>query len=125
MVCMSRGLEVPWSETAPIKPVSADGRYCGAWVQRPPQRPIGENSAAPSLMGQEQAPPAIVFYFALTASLMGLLTAPFGWVWPTPQVAMLLVASGPLLGGVGQLMMTASYRYADASAAGPLLVCAN
>lgn len=66
----------------------------------------------------QESTPAIVLYFALTASLMGLLTAPFGWVWPTPQVAMLLVASG-LLGGVGQLMMTASYRYADASALAP------
>lgn len=66
----------------------------------------------------QESTPAIVFYFALTASLMGLLTAPFGWVWPTRDVALLLVASG-LLGGIGQLMMTASYRYADASALAP------
>lgn len=69
-------------------------------------------------MVQYESTPAIVFYFALTASLMGLLTAPFGWVWPDRDTALLLVASG-LLGGVGQLMMTASYRYADASALAP------
>jgi len=69
-------------------------------------------------MVERESTPAIVFYFALTASLMGLLTAPFGWVWPTRDVALLLVASG-LLGGIGQLMMTASYRYADASALAP------
>lgn len=69
-------------------------------------------------MVARESTPAIVFYFALTASLMGLLTAPFGWVWPSREVALLLVASG-LLGGVGQLMMTASYRYADASALAP------
>jgi len=69
-------------------------------------------------MVERESTPDIVFYFALTASLMGLLTAPFGWVWPTRDVALLLVASG-LLGGIGQLMMTASYRYADASALAP------
>lgn len=65
-----------------------------------------------------ESAPAIVFYFALTASLLGLMTAPFGWVWPSAPVALLLVAAG-LLGGAGQLMMTASYRYADASALAP------
>ena len=65
-----------------------------------------------------ESTPAIVFYFALTASVIGLMTAPFGWVWPSREVALLLVASG-FLGGVGQLMMTASYRYADASVLAP------
>ncbi|MBN2760675.1 MAG: DMT family transporter [Rhodobacteraceae bacterium] len=65
-----------------------------------------------------ESTPAIAFYFALTASLIGLASAPFGWVWPSAKVAALLVASG-LLGGIGQLMLTASYRYADASALAP------
>jgi drug/metabolite transporter (DMT)-like permease len=66
----------------------------------------------------QESTPAIVFYFALTASILGALTAPFGWVWPSPMVAALLVLAG-VLGGMGQLMMTASYRYADASALAP------
>lgn len=65
-----------------------------------------------------ESTPAIAFYFALTASMLGAMTAPFGWVWPSPGVATLLVLAG-LLGGIGQLMMTASYRYADASALAP------
>lgn len=63
--------------------------------------------------------PAIVFWFAATASALALLTLPFGWVMPPLPIAALLVAAG-VLGGVGQLMMTASYRFADASALAPL-----
>jgi drug/metabolite transporter (DMT)-like permease len=65
-----------------------------------------------------ESTPAIAFYFAVTAALLGLLTAPFGWVVPSASVAALLVASG-ILGGIGQLLLTASYRYADASALAP------
>ncbi|MCC5992661.1 MAG: DMT family transporter [Rhodobacteraceae bacterium] len=63
--------------------------------------------------------PAIVFWFATTASALALLTLPFGWVIPPLPIAALLVAAG-VLGGIGQLMMTASYRFADASALAPL-----
>jgi drug/metabolite transporter (DMT)-like permease len=62
--------------------------------------------------------PSIVFWFAMTASLLSLLTLPFGWVTPPGEVMALLVLTGAL-GGVGQLMMTASYRFADASALAP------
>lgn len=65
----------------------------------------------------QETTPSIVFYFALTATLVASVTAP-GWVWPEPRIAVMLVATG-LLGGVGQLLMTASYRYADASALAP------
>src|SRR3989338_1326118 len=44
--------------------------------------------------------PAIVFYFSLTATTLSLVTLPFGWVWPSPFEAALLVAAG-LLGGGG------------------------
>lgn len=69
-------------------------------------------------MVASETTPSIVFYFALTASLLSLVSLPFGWVWPTGQVLALLVLTG-VLGGVGQLMMTASYRFADASALAP------
>lgn len=62
--------------------------------------------------------PAIVFYFSLTATTLSLVTLPFGWVWPSPFEAALLVAAG-LLGGVAQIFLTSSYREADASLVAP------
>lgn len=62
--------------------------------------------------------PAIVFWFSVTASVLALVTLPFGWVLPTPREATLLVTSG-LLGGVGQILLTSSYREADASLVAP------
>ena len=67
---------------------------------------------------QSEATPAIVFYFSLTATLLSLVTLPFGWVWPSPLEAALLVLAG-LLGGVGQILLTSSYREADASLVAP------
>lgn len=61
---------------------------------------------------------AIVFYFSLTATLLSLITLPFGWVLPSASDAALLVAAG-LLGGVGQIFLTSSYRHADASVIAP------
>ena len=61
-----------------------------------------------------ESTPSIVVYFSLIASGFALLTLPWGWVLPDSQQAMLLVLSG-LLGGVGQILMTESYRHADAS----------
>lgn len=61
---------------------------------------------------------AIVFWFSAIATVLSLLTLPFGWVVPTgPEAAMLVVAG--LLGGVGQVLLTSSYRYADASLIAP------
>ncbi|WP_323005707.1 DMT family transporter [Pseudorhodobacter sp.] len=61
---------------------------------------------------------AIVFYFSLTATVLSLATLPFGWVVPTPKDATFLVLAG-LLGGVGQVFLTSSYREADASVVAP------
>lgn len=61
---------------------------------------------------------AIVFYFSMTATVLSLATIPFGWVWPTPTEAALLVGCG-ILGGVGQILLTSSYREADASLVAP------
>ncbi len=62
--------------------------------------------------------PAIVFYFSVTSTLLSLLTIPFGWVMPSVHQATLLVTAG-LLGGVGQIFLTSSYRWADASLVAP------
>lgn len=62
--------------------------------------------------------PAIVFYFSLTSTLLSVLTIPFGWVMPTAGQAALLVTAG-ILGGFGQILLTSSYRWADASLVAP------
>jgi drug/metabolite transporter (DMT)-like permease len=61
---------------------------------------------------------AIVFYFSATASVLSLLTLPFGWVLPSWEVAAQLVLAG-LLGGVAQILVTASYRFGPASMLAP------
>ncbi|MEM7470363.1 MAG: DMT family transporter [Pseudomonadota bacterium] len=61
---------------------------------------------------------AIVFYFGVTASTLSLVTLPFGWVIPTGSELLLLISMG-LVGGIGQVLLTSSYRYADASVVAP------
>jgi drug/metabolite transporter (DMT)-like permease len=65
-------------------------------------------------MTRTEATATIVLYFALSSSVLSLVSLPFGWAMPLPGEAALLVAVG-LLGGVGQILMTAAYRYADAA----------
>ncbi len=60
----------------------------------------------------------IVFWFSVTATTLSLLTLPFGWVRPTVGEAGLLICAG-LLGGIGQILLTSSYREADASLVAP------
>ncbi len=60
----------------------------------------------------------IVFYFSTTSTLLSLITIPFGWVMPSLTQAALLITAG-LLGGMGQILLTASYREADASLVAP------
>ena len=61
---------------------------------------------------------AIVFYFSLTASVLALLTAPFGWVVPSPVAAGLLIGAG-LIGGGAQILITSAYRFAGVSLLAP------
>ena len=70
---------------------------------------------------------AIVFYFSITASTLALLTLPLGWAtgldvlkWTQPAlwVLGLLVLSG-LVGGIAQIMVTASYRFGGVSMLAP------
>lgn len=61
---------------------------------------------------------AIVFWFLTTAALLSLLTLPWGWVMPGPGLFALLVLTG-VLGGTGQILLTASYRHADMSVIAP------
>ncbi len=61
---------------------------------------------------------AIVFWFSITATVLSLVTLPWGWVMPSASVFAMLVAAG-LLGGIGQILLTSSYRFADASVVAP------
>lgn len=61
---------------------------------------------------------AIVFYFTLLTTALGLATIVLGWKMPNATDAALLVAVG-ILGGIGQILMTQSFRYADASLIAP------
>ena len=60
----------------------------------------------------------IVFYFSATASLLALLTLPFGWAVPGAKEAVLLVGAG-FLGGIGQILLTESYRHSEAGVIAP------
>jgi drug/metabolite transporter (DMT)-like permease len=68
---------------------------------------------------------SIVSYFMLLTTMIGLLTFAVGWfdpnhAWklPTLRDAVLLVAMG-VMGGIGQITLTQSFRYADASIIAP------
>lgn len=61
---------------------------------------------------------AIIFYLALITSALSLLTLPFGWVMPTAEETMVLIGVG-VLGGFGQILLTLSFRYGDASLLAP------
>ncbi len=69
-------------------------------------------------MVQTEQTSAIVFYFSVTASVLGLLTLPFGWAMPSTLDWVLLCGSG-LLGGLAQILRTSSYRFAPASLLAP------
>ena len=60
----------------------------------------------------------IVLWFSLTASLLALLSIPFGWSALSLDQATSLIASG-LCGGVAQIFMTESYRHAPLSTVAP------
>lgn len=67
---------------------------------------------------QTETTASIVFWFFVTASLLSLITLYWGWVVPgTAELAMLIMAG--VLGGIGQILVTSSYRYADASLIAP------
>ena len=60
----------------------------------------------------------IVLWFSLTASIFALATIPFGWIALSPWQAAFLVAAG-VCGGLGQILMTESYRHAQMSTIAP------
>lgn len=67
---------------------------------------------------QSEPTATIVLWFSVTASLLALLSLPFGWQALTPAQAGLLIAAG-FCGGLAQILMTAAYRHAEASVVAP------
>ncbi len=61
----------------------------------------------------------IAFYFSLLSLLVGLGTIFNGWIWPTTYEAFLFILLG-LAGGIANLLLTQSYRLADASLVSPI-----
>jgi drug/metabolite transporter (DMT)-like permease len=62
---------------------------------------------------------AIVFYFMMLTALLGLITIVLGWAMPQTLLDWAALIAIGILGGIGQIMMTQSYRYADASLIAP------
>ena len=67
---------------------------------------------------QTEGTAAIVFWFSITSAVLALCTLPWGWAMPSVGVVAMLIMAG-LLGGLGQIFLTSSYRYADASLVAP------
>ena len=65
---------------------------------------------------------SIVFYFSLMSTVLALLTLPLGWAVPGAREAFFLITAG-LLGGVGQILLTESYRHAEVSVIAPFEYC--
>jgi len=61
---------------------------------------------------------AIVFYFSMTATLLSLVSLPFGWAVPDARTAAMLIGAG-LIGGVAQIFLTSAYRFAPAGVLAP------
>lgn len=66
-----------------------------------------------------EQPGTIVVYFSLfTALFMLVATLPFGWIMPRSEDWIILVGCG-VFGGIGQVLLTQSYRFGDASLIAP------
>lgn len=86
---------------------------------------VGAVSAATAQVGVRrltltESVTTIVFYFAVTSTLIGLGPALFTWVTPSLHSAPLIVAM-VLAGTVAQLAMTRAYQLAPAAEVGPFI----
>jgi drug/metabolite transporter (DMT)-like permease len=67
---------------------------------------------------QVDHPAAVAFYFSLTATLLSSFTALWGWTTPSLEQTLLLAVIG-ITGGVAQILVTTSYKFAQASMLAP------
>ena len=61
----------------------------------------------------------IAFYFTVLCTIIGLFTLPYGWIMPTTKDLFLFIIMG-LCGSVANLLLTQSYRLAEASLVTPI-----
>ncbi len=69
-----------------------------------------------TVMGEQAG--AIAFWFAAVSALAGAATLPLGWTVPDGPQLMLLLGAG-LSGGIAHILMTLSFRHAEAAALAP------
>lgn len=69
-------------------------------------------------LNQTEKPGAIAFWFAVMTALTSLVTLVAGWKIPQGNAWLLLIGCG-LLGGITQILLTLSLRFADASLLAP------
>jgi len=69
-------------------------------------------------LSQSESTATIVFYFSTVCSALALLSAFWGWSMPNLEDGAILVATG-IFGGMGQILLTASYRHAGVSTLAP------
>ncbi|WP_196259733.1 DMT family transporter [Pelagibacterium limicola] len=61
----------------------------------------------------------IVIYFSIVSTVMGLLSIPFlGWVPLSLEQTLVLIGAG-FAGGIGQILLTESYRHAELTTVAP------
>lgn len=70
-----------------------------------------------SLVTTERSGTVVIYYSSL-ATIIALCTLPFGWIMPSPPELAMLIAIG-VFGGIGQILLTESYRHADMSIIAP------
>ncbi|MEN9753749.1 MAG: hypothetical protein RLZ07_131 [Pseudomonadota bacterium] len=92
----------------------AEGPALGAMAGLTASLCNGFSSIQIRKLAQLERTGTIVFYFLMVTSLIGLATSFLVWKMPTQEQAILLIASG-IFGGIGQILITSSYRFADAS----------
>jgi drug/metabolite transporter (DMT)-like permease len=68
---------------------------------------------------RDEPAPTTVLYFALTITLLSALTLPFAFRWPQNGLDGIMLLMTGLVGGFAQLMLTQSYRHADATMLAP------
>jgi drug/metabolite transporter (DMT)-like permease len=69
-------------------------------------------------LARTEQPGAIVLYFSLITTTIGLATIIFGWTMPTPWQFGFLLSAG-IFGGMAQILVTVSLRHAQASLLAP------
>lgn len=84
------------------------GAFCSAWAMTEVRR-----------LTRTETTGAIVFYFTLLSSMLGLGSVVLGWVAPLSLADAGLMLLMGILGGIGQILLTSSYRHGDASLVAP------